>query len=74
MRSELLFISIVCLLIFIEENDSLRLRLPGLKISATFSKTAAYIKRKLRLNTNKTSISDQSEIFEDDSKEENDEL
>ncbi len=74
MRSGLLLIAIVCLLIFIEENNSIRLRLPGLKISATFRKTAAYIKKKLHLNTNKTSGSDQSSILEDGSTDENEEL
>ena len=69
MRTGLLLVTIVCLLIFIEENDATRFRLPGLKISATFRKTAAYIKKKLNLDTNKSNGLNVDEAAVDDNAE-----
>lgn len=45
-RSLPVFVAILCLFILIDEIDSLRVRMPSIRISATFSKTAAYIKKK----------------------------
>ncbi len=57
---QLLFILILCLFILADETKALRLRMPVLRLSATFSRTTSYVKKKLHLNDNKVVISDQS--------------
>lgn len=59
-RGRLLFITILCLFILIDETDAFRMRLPGLRISATFHKTATYLKKKLHIDSNKVPIPDGS--------------
>lgn len=66
MRSQSLVILLLCLGIFMEENQAIRLRIPGLKISATFRKTATYLKKKFHLDTSKEEVRDPMETVQDD--------
>lgn len=74
MHSRSLLILLVCLWLFVEENQGLRIRLPGLKLSATFRRTASYLKKKFRLDTSKEDVSDPSLTSDGDLLDENDEL
>ena len=74
MRSQSLFILLLCFWIFMEENQAIRLRLPGLKISATFRKTATYLKKKLHLDTSKEEVPDPSATLQENDTDEYDEL
>lgn len=74
MRSRSLFILLVCLWIFVEENQGLRLRLPGLKISATFRRTAKYLKKKFHLDTSNEDVPDPSLTSNGNFNDEDDEL
>ena len=44
-NNRLLFLTILCLFIFIDETNSFRVRIPALRLLATFSKPNASIKK-----------------------------
>lgn len=74
MRSQSLFIFLLCFGIFMEENQAIRLRLPGLKISATFRKTATYLKKKFHLDTSKEEVSEPLATSQENNTDQYDEL
>ena len=44
------FVSILCLLLFVDEINSLRIRIPALRLSSTLGKTASCLKKKAVAN------------------------
>jgi len=73
-HSRLLFIAILCLFILIDETNSLRVRVPSIRLSATFSKTAASIKKKLYLDDSDVVTQDGSSTLNIRPLEKNDDL
>jgi hypothetical protein len=65
MHNGLLVISILCSLIIIDETYSFRIRSPGLRLSATFSRAAAELKKKFYLDDNKMTIPEESSRLKD---------